>query len=159
MSDPERPDRSSLLAELVEELAAHTPSDMLRAMRRWPRGPLSLVHLNVLIALSDAGPLPMRALAETLDVSQASTTGIVDRMEQRGLVERRRDDEDRRVIRVGLSAAGTQLVEALSTERRERLGRLLDLMTDDELDAFARGVRGMRRAREQFLAAEEEAAR
>ena len=39
----------------------------------------------------------MSQLAEALDVSQASATGIVDRMEQRGLVSRQRNDEDRRV--------------------------------------------------------------
>ena len=50
--------------------------------------------------------MPMGALADSLDVSQASATGIVDRMEQRGLIERRRDDDDRRVIRVPLTADG-----------------------------------------------------
>ena len=75
-------------------------------MRRWPSGPLSLVHLHVLTVLEADGSVPMRALAEALDVSQASATGIVDRMEQRGLVVRQRDDDDRRVIRVVLTDDG-----------------------------------------------------
>ena len=62
----------------------------MRHMRHWPGGALSLVHLNVLAVLQEEGPLPMSGLAESLDVSHASATGIVDRMEQRGLVERRR---------------------------------------------------------------------
>ena len=57
--------------------------------RRWLAGSLSIVHLHVLTILEADGPLSMGKLAEALDVSVASATGIVDRMEQRGLVERR----------------------------------------------------------------------
>ncbi len=49
----------------------------------------------------------MGQLAEDLDVSVASVTGIVDRMERRGLVERERGTGDRRVIMVDLTEAGT----------------------------------------------------
>ena len=83
-------DRQRLLTELLDELSSHSPADVIRYMRRWPSGPLSLVHLHVLTVLEADGSVPMGALAESLDVSQASATGIVDRMEQRGLVVRQR---------------------------------------------------------------------
>ncbi len=142
--------RLQLMRELVDELTSHTPAGIMRYMRRWPSGALSLVHLNVLTLLGEEGPLPMRALADLLDVSQASATGIVDRMEQRGLVERRRDDEDRRVIRVALTDAGRQLILGIATERRGRLETLLDELTDEELAGFLRGSRALRRARERL---------
>ena len=90
----------------------------------------------------------MRALAESLDVSQASATGIVDRMEQRGLIERRRDDDDRRVIRVELRR-GRHATSSPASPRTggEQLGHLLDELTDDELDGFLRGSRALRAAR------------
>ncbi len=94
----------------------------------------------------------MRSLAESLDVSQASVTGIVDRMEQRGLIERRRDDEDRRVVRVALTDAGRQLIVGVAAERRERLVYLLEQLTDDELAGFLRGSRALRLARERLHA-------
>jgi DNA-binding MarR family transcriptional regulator len=144
------PARRRLLDELLEELASHTPAGVMRYMRRWPHGPLSLVHLHVLTVLDIDGPVPMRALAESLDVSQASATGIVDRMEQRDLVKRRRDLTDRRVVRVALTPAGRQMVEGVAAERRERLARLLDELTDDELDGFLRGARALRLARERL---------
>jgi DNA-binding MarR family transcriptional regulator len=146
------PARRRLLDDLLEELASHTPAGVMRYMRRWPHGPLSLVHLHVLTVLDIEGPVPMRTLAESLDVSQASATGIVDRMEQRDLVERRRDDADRRVVRVALTAAGRQMVEGVTAERRERLTRLLDQLTDEELDGFLRGTRALRLARERLHA-------
>ncbi len=148
----QNPDRRQLLADLLEDLTSHTPAGIMRHMRRWPAGPLSLVHLHVLTVLDADGPLPMRALAESLDVSQASATGIVDRMVQRGLVERRREDEDRRVIRVALTGTGRQMIEGVAVERRGLLARILEELTDDELEGFLRGTRALRAARERLHA-------
>jgi DNA-binding MarR family transcriptional regulator len=120
----------------------------MRYMRKWPGGALSLVHMQVLAALDTEGPLSMRRLAETLDVSQASATGIVDRMEQRGLIERTRDDEDRRVVRVGLTDQGRTTIGGLAAERLEHLAQILEQLTDDELSGLLVGRTGMRRGRE-----------
>jgi DNA-binding MarR family transcriptional regulator len=149
VTTPHGPDRSVLIAQLLDEFASGGAKDALRHMRHWPGGKLSLVHLNVMMTLDADGPLPMGALAEAMDVSQASVTGIVDRMEQRELVERQRDDEDRRVVRVALTDEGRQLIGTLAAQRREHMAQLLEDLTDDELQGFLLGVRGMRRARER----------
>lgn len=133
---------------LIEELTSYAPTRQVHLMRHWPGGQMSLVHLNVLFVLSGEGPLPMNRLAELLDVSQASATGIVDRMEQRGLVARERDTEDRRVVRVGLSAQGEELLAGIAAERRTKLARLLDTLPEDDASALLQGLRAMRRARE-----------
>jgi DNA-binding MarR family transcriptional regulator len=125
----------------------------MRAMRHWPGGRLSLVHLNVLILLDADGAMPMRALAEAMDVSQASATGIVDRMEQRGLVERRRDDEDRRVVQVGITDEGRSLVTGMAERRRDHMAHILAELTNDELAGLLAGTRAMRRAKDRFHAA------
>ena len=145
----DRPDRPALIAQLVDELSGTGTKEALRHMRQWPGGRLSLVHLNVLMTLEAEGPLPMGALAEAMDVSQASVTGIVDRMEQRDLVERQRGDEDRRVVRVGLTDEGHRLIGTLAAQRRDHMAQLLDDLTDDELAGFLIGVRAMRMARER----------
>ena len=146
------PNREQLVSDLLDELTSHSPADMIRYMRRWPSGPLSLVHLQVLTVLETEGSVPMGALADSLDVSQASATGIVDRMEQRGLIERRRDDGDRRVIRVALTPDGSRLLAGVAAERRERLGILLHELSDAELDGFLRGSRALREARARLSA-------
>jgi DNA-binding MarR family transcriptional regulator len=142
--------RARIVGELLDELAAHTPPGVMRHLRRWPSGPLSLVHLHVLAVLDEEGAIPMRALAESLDVSQASATGIVDRMEQRGLVERRREDEDRRVIRVASTAAGRELLAGIAAQRRDHVATVLEELTDDELAALLLGARALRTARERL---------
>jgi DNA-binding MarR family transcriptional regulator len=149
MTSPIVPD---IRTQLLEELNAFAPARQMHAMRHWPAGRLSLIHLNVLIVLNAEGPLPMRGLAEALDVSQASATGIVDRMEQRGLVTRERDAEDRRVVRVLPSETGRNLIDGVADQRRDHLARLLDGLSDEEARGFLLGLRAMHRAREAFHA-------
>jgi DNA-binding MarR family transcriptional regulator len=149
------PDVSATPADLrhalLDELTAYAPARQMSLMRHWPAGRMSLVHLNVLFVLSGEGPLPMNRLAELLDVSQASATGIVDRMEQRGLVTRERDEEDRRVVRVVLSAQGEGLIAGIAAERRDKLARLLDTLAEDDAAALLQGLRAMRVARETLF--------
>jgi DNA-binding MarR family transcriptional regulator len=141
-------DRSAVTAELLDELASAQPGKFMRHLRKGAGGAFSLVHLQVLFTLDSEGPLPMSRLADAMDVSQASATGIVDRMEQRGLVERLRDDADRRVVRVALAAGGRQTLGVMASERRDHLAQIIDQLTDHELEGFLAGLRGMRRGRE-----------
>src|ERR1035437_9982905 len=101
--------RADLERELLEEMTSWAPQDRGGVFKAWHRHSLSLVHLNVLTALEAEGPLAMKRLAEAMDVSDASATGIVDRMEKRGLVERRHGTEDRRVVLVHRTPAGEQV--------------------------------------------------
>jgi DNA-binding MarR family transcriptional regulator len=152
-NEPSPSERHRRLAdELLQELTAWSPRERMRAFRRWQRGPFSLVHLNVVTTLEVDGPLPMSHLAERLGVSDASATGIVDRMEQRQLVVRRHDLGDRRLVTVHLADGGRDLFEKVERRRRKRLGALVDRLTDDELEAFLLGLRAMHRAREELAA-------
>lgn len=143
--------RRRIVDDLLEELTSWSPRERAGALRHWLRGSLSLVHLHVLTVLEADGPLSMSKLAEALDVSVASTTGIVDRMEQRGLVERRHQPVDRRVIRVHATDAGDSVFRDLAMERRKHLAGLLDRMTDAELESFLTGLRAMRRVRTEAM--------
>ena len=76
-----------LVGQVVDELTMWNPREFITAFQRWHQGSVSLVHLNVLALLEASGPMPMGRLAEQLDISVASITGVIDRMEARGLVE------------------------------------------------------------------------
>jgi len=142
-------DRGVATERLLDELTIWTPREREGAFRAWLRGSLSLVHLHVLTIL-EAGPLTMGRLAEGLDVSVASATGIVDRMEDRKPVERRSDPDDRRVVVVHATKRGSRVFDALARERRARLGPILAQMTDDEVASFLIGLRAMRRIRAEL---------
>lgn len=144
-------DRQALISDIFDEFMLHGPGGVMRAMRRWPSGPVSLVHLHVLMFLDTDGPQPMGVIAEALDVSQASVTGFIDRMVQRDLVVRQRGDADRRVVRVGLTETGRRMIQNMATERRERMLEMLDTIDDADLAALLRGSRALRLARERLL--------
>jgi DNA-binding MarR family transcriptional regulator len=143
--------REGLVGEVLEELNQITFRDFQLALKRWHEGTLSLVHLNVLMALRARGPLTMSQLAELLDVSVASATGIVDRMEKKGVVERRHSESDRRVVEVHVTDRGEGASQALRAERQVRLSRLLAEMGDEDLAALLQGLRAFRAARERIV--------
>lgn len=79
---------------------------------------LSEAQCQVLQALDPGAPVAMCRLAEALGCDPSNVTGIVGRLEARGLVERRADERDRRVKKLVLTARGrhqrTRLLERLS---------------------------------------------
>jgi DNA-binding MarR family transcriptional regulator len=139
---------------IVDEMSAWKPRERMGMFRRWLKGSLSIVHLHVLTILEDDGPLPMSRLADALDVSVASATGIVDRMEARGLVERRHAADDRRVVVVHPTADGLAVFTDLESQRRSMLAMTLAGLTNEELKGFLVGLRAMARARAQLTITE-----
>jgi DNA-binding MarR family transcriptional regulator len=138
--------RKQTIDELLASMA-WDPKERISTFRSWLRGSLSLVHLQVITTLEADGPLSMTRLADAMDVSVASATGIVNRMEERGLVERRHDNADRRVVLVHVTRRGQRVFEVMERYRRDRFIKVLEHLTDDELAAFLIGMRAMRAAR------------
>ena len=149
--EPGSPERQALQAELLDEMTGFSPSDFAGAFKSWHRHSLSLVHLNVLTALEADGPLSMKRLAEVMDVSDASATGIVDRMEKRGLVERRHDAADRRVVLVHPTEAGARVFSEMADHRRQMLSQVLTELSHEEMAALLVGMRAIHSARGRLL--------
>jgi len=136
-----------LVHDVLDELTAWNPREFITAFQRWHQGSISLVHLNVLTILESSGALSMGALAEALDISVASATGVVDRMEARGLVERRRHPNDRRVVLVHPAKGAKKVFGEMDSRRRKGLEKLLGRLTDEDLEGLLRGHRALRAAR------------
>jgi DNA-binding MarR family transcriptional regulator len=71
-------------------------------------------HMRALSILDPDEPKPMRAMADALACDASMVTWIVDRLEQRGLVERRMLPTDRRVRTVVLTPLGIRTRERLA---------------------------------------------
>ena len=140
-----RPTDESLVDEAMEQL------DGLMAYRRRAfcshqfRREVSLPQLQVLMELQEVEPVTVGELARRLSISAPSTSSIVDRMEEHGLVERVRNSEDRRVVHVAVTERGRELVSEFTGLRREHMQRMFDMMTADELRDVIRGLEAMSR--------------
>src|SRR6478609_11143796 len=85
---------------------------------------VSMTHLHILSMLDHHGELTMSRLAELLDVSLSNATGLVDRAEERGSVERLRDHADRRVVTVRLTEVGRSQLRELQVLKEELLQKI-----------------------------------
>jgi MarR family transcriptional regulator, transcriptional regulator for hemolysin len=92
---------------------------------------------RVLARLSLRNGVRQVDLAESLDVEPITLCRMVDRLEEAGLVERRRDAEDRRAWRIHLTPAAEPVIEQL----REMTGTFNDDLLDGIAEADARTVR------------------
>jgi DNA-binding MarR family transcriptional regulator len=74
---------------------------------------LTPFHWVVLCCLWQEDGLATSSIGEKLQQVGGTLTGVLDRMEERGLIRRERDPQDRRVWRIWLTEAGQQLREVL----------------------------------------------
>ena len=93
-----------------------------------------MTHFHVLTLLRHHDAMPMGRLAEILDVSMSSTTGIIDRMEEKGLVERVRVPDDRRIVLVRSTAAGLALIDEAELVKSEVIVSAISRLDPEQLD-------------------------
>jgi DNA-binding MarR family transcriptional regulator len=72
---------------------------------------VSSAQLNCILTLYEYGPLPLSKIANHIMVKSPTVTGVVDRLEKKGLAERMRNSADRRVITIQLTEAGKKLAK------------------------------------------------
>ena len=107
---------------------------------------ISMTHLHILWLLDHHGDLPMSRLADLLDVSLSNATGLVDRMEERGIVERVRVPDDRRVVLVRVVAEGVRVRDEVEAMRQDRLRAVLGRLDPAQLDQVLAATIDLRRA-------------
>lgn len=111
-----------------------------RRLRQQAVGQVTASQLSALSALAKRGELTLGELAGIEQIAPPSMTRIAARLEERELVERRADPTDRRVARVAITPAGSQLLEETRTRRDAYLAERLQLFTEDERAALERAV-------------------
>ncbi len=110
------------------------------------QGHVSLTQMHVLWLLQHHGEMSMSRLAELLDVSLSNATGLMDRMEEHGLIERVRVPDDRRVVLVRPGAEGMRALFQTETSRRERMRAVLGHLPASERPIVLAALRSLRRA-------------
>ena len=125
--------------------------DLISAFRcagtgRLVRLGVSMTHMHVLWLLEHHGDLPMSRLAELLDVSLSNATGLIDRMEERGLVERVRVPDDRRLVVVRLAEGGARVMEETEALKQDRMRAILGHLDEAKLERLTQTFADLRDA-------------
>lgn len=144
-------------SKLIDEAVGQIDTLLAYRRRAFCEQPLSrevsLPQLHILMRLQEGGPVTVSELALALGTSIPSASSIVDRMEEHGLVDRVRDEIDRRVVHVAVSERGRIVVEEFGGPKRVQLQRLFGTMSTRELHDVIRGVEAIRNGLERLRAA------
>jgi DNA-binding MarR family transcriptional regulator len=93
---------------------------------------------HTLMWLGWDGRLTMGEIAQRGNVTEKTITGVVDRLEAAGLVQRVRDEKDRRVVHVELTAQGRKAFEEIRAFMRAKFRGFLGLLDDEDRQALVR---------------------
>jgi DNA-binding MarR family transcriptional regulator len=113
------------------------------------RDRLSWTSFVVLWVLWVWGEMESRDLAAAVGVSKPTSSGVVGTLERRGLVRRRRNEADGRMVRISLTAAGRRAIEELFPRFNAEETALTAHLSPGQQERFASLLRSMLRAAER----------
>lgn len=94
---------------------------------------VSAHQLNCLLVLHENGPLPPSKIATQIMINSSTVTGIIDRLEQKGLVHRTRTSPDRRVILIELTDKGRNLARSAPPPIQSKIIEGLKTLPEEEI--------------------------
>lgn len=102
---------------------------------------VTLAQYRVLIELASRGSQRLADLAAALRVDRSTATRMCDRLVRKGLVHRRRVTDDRRGVRVSITAAGAGLVAEVSRRRRAEIVAIVQRMPSQHRELVVSALR------------------
>jgi DNA-binding MarR family transcriptional regulator len=98
---------------------------------------VTLAQYRTLVVLASRGPQNLTGLAEAVGVTPATATRMCDRLITKELIVREAGIDDRRNIRIELSAAGQRLVRDVTDRRRQEISTILAMIAPTDQVIFA----------------------
>jgi DNA-binding MarR family transcriptional regulator len=140
-------ERAALLRRLDE---LHVSFDR-RALSSWAEPlfstPLTMQQLKVLTLIAaDRDRATGHDLAEAMNVSVATMSGLVDRLAEHGMLLRKDDPDDRRIRRLSVTELGTSTLRNLISSGNTMPPPVLARLSDDDLRALVQGLVALDRA-------------
>jgi DNA-binding MarR family transcriptional regulator len=132
-------------AELVEEII-QLQRQVNRALRQgesdvWMELSLTIAQLKSLFFISNEGSTNFTKLAQALRVTPSNVTGIIDRLVGQGLVSRRENPENRRMLVLQSTDRGEALLASLRERKIGQLSEMLSRLSEEQLSTLAQGLR------------------
>ena len=101
---------------------------------------LTSAQIKLLTCFSNKSELTMTELSNNLAVSMPTMTAMVDRLVNSKMVERERDNRDRRVVKVKLTDAGEKILRKLIRIRRKEMEKILMNLNGEEMESYLTSI-------------------
>lgn len=122
---------------------------LVAGAEQWAAARLTMPQLKVLLLLARSGSAPVSWLAARMSVSPPNITGILDRLEERGLVRRTNDPRDRRVVRIVLTDEGQQLLRDLTMSGASQFHEVMAALPDETVQSLSSSLGALLEALER----------
>jgi DNA-binding MarR family transcriptional regulator len=121
-------------------------------LKIWEERQLTVSQLRLTYLIRDREMPSLGELAEELQITGATMSGLIDRLSRRGLVERLPDMTDRRVVRVRLTDEGHRLSRELQRTGHEFFRLVFERIDPAEAAELARGLRSFSAVAQELIA-------
>lgn len=145
----EVPDAARRRREDLDELLSSTFNTILRveerALQNKLTNGLTITEMHTIAAIGLHERNPMNVVAARLDVTLATLTTAVAKLERKGFVERSRSEKDRRKVLVSLTKAGRAAYRSHRLFHRSMVESALEGLSEEEERVFARSLNKVKR--------------
>jgi DNA-binding MarR family transcriptional regulator len=113
---------------------------LTRTLRRHDEDDLSPTTASILFAVGREGPLTAGDIARRERLAKPSVTAAVEKLATAGLVERRADDSDGRVVWIAITTAGKRRIDARRARRQAWLATRLEKLDRADVETLSRAA-------------------
>jgi MarR family transcriptional regulator, organic hydroperoxide resistance regulator len=137
-------------APIIADFRAAMAQMKCASSERLVRLGISMAQLHILYTLQRNGEMSMSRLADVLNVSVSNATGLIDRIEERGFVERTRVPEDRRIVMIRVTDSGRQMLDEVDAISTDLLRSVFGRIGRTQLAGVGRAIAELRRGLEEM---------
>lgn len=101
---------------------------------------LTMMQGRIITELHHYGPKSIGNLAESISIAGANLSAMCKRMEDQGLVMRKRDSSDERMVKVELTEQGMKIARDIDNMLTARLQKVLEAQSESTLDDIIKGM-------------------
>lgn len=102
---------------------------------------ISQSQIFLIMTLDECEPCRLSSLSHKMNISSPTTSGLIDRLEKSGYVNRSIDLEDRRAINIVLTTHGKTIAKKLRTSIKNRWAEILGKLTVNEGEQYVKILR------------------
>ncbi|PIJ62577.1 MarR family winged helix-turn-helix transcriptional regulator [Mesotoga sp. H07.pep.5.3] len=110
---------------------------------------LTQSQILVMRVLNLRGDMKVSDISKELDLSNSTVSGIIDRLVEKKIVQRKRSDEDRRIVMISLADEYRQPVKKGLNAFAQKMRKALSTMTEEDVDSIIRGLEKLEKILEE----------